>query len=87
VLGDSAEIIAARITQALKEFSDSAADNPLCYICDRHFPPEKMCLHLMRDHSKEEVAHHLAVVYVDDWREESEMQEENNSTLQKMLRN
>jgi hypothetical protein len=46
-----------------------------------------MCLHLMRDHSKEEVAHHLAVVYVDDWREESEMQEENNSTLQKMLRN
>lgn len=86
VLGDSAEIIAARITRALQEHSDSA-DNPLCYICDRHFSPEKMRAHLMRDHTKEEVAHHLAVVYVDDWREDAELKEENNSALQQMLHN
>jgi hypothetical protein len=86
VLGDSAEIIAARITRALQEHSDSV-DNPLCYICDRHFSPEKMRLHLMRDHTREEVARHLAVVYVDDWREDAELKKENDSALQQMLHN
>lgn len=86
VLGDSAEIIAARINQTLKELS-SNPENPACYICNRHFLPEKMRQHLMRDHTKEEVAHHLALVYVDDWREEAELRGENDSMLRQLLQN
>lgn len=41
----------------------------------------------MLDHTREEVARHLAVINVDDWREEAELQAESNSTLQQLLRN
>lgn len=90
VLGDSADIIAARINQALEGYaknSNNNPENPLCYICDQYFLPEKMRQHLMHDHTREEVAHYLAVVYVDDWREEAELREGNNSELQQLLRN
>ena len=89
VLGDSADIIAARINQAIEEHTNSNnnPDNPLCYICNQYFLPEKMRQHLMHGHTKEEIAYHLAVVYVDDWHEEAELREGNNSTLQQLLHN
>lgn len=89
ILGDSAEIIAARINQALEEYAGSNLNrgNPLCYICNQPYAPDSMRQHLMLDHTREEVAHHLAVIYVDDWREEAELQAESNSTLHQLLRN
>jgi hypothetical protein len=90
ILGDGAEIIAARMNQALEEHAAGSSlnlKNPLCYICNQPYAPESMRLHLMLDHTREEVAHHLAMIYVDDWREEAELQAESNSTLHKLLRN
>ncbi len=41
----------------------------------------------MHEHTKEEIAYHLAVVYVDDWREDTDLREENNATLRQLLHN
>jgi hypothetical protein len=89
VLGDSADIIAAKINRALEEYfgSNSHLQNPLCYICSHYYPPEKMRLHLMHDHTKEEIAYYLAVIYVDDWREETELRDESDSMLRQLLHN
>jgi hypothetical protein len=93
MLGDSAEIITTRINQALEEYTQAQANNdnkvigPLCYICNRSYIPEKMRQHLMHDHTREEVVNHLAVIYIDDWHEEAELQAENTSHLQQLLHN
>lgn len=90
VLGDSADIITARINQALDDFAARSKPNlskPVCYICNRTFSQEGMAQHLMRDHTREEVAHYLAAIYVDDWREEAELRFESNSNLHHLLRN
>jgi hypothetical protein len=102
VLGDSADIIVAKIERAFEEqkiggerrtssaAAAAAAEEegmPVCYICNASVPPEKMRRHLARDHTKEDLAHHLSVIYVDDWREEAELREENSSQLQQLLRN
>ncbi len=95
VLGDSADIIVAKIERALKEEKEeelkknraTGASMPVCYICNASLPPEKMRRHLATDHTKEDLAYHLAVVYVDDWREEAELQEESDSALQQLLHN
>jgi hypothetical protein len=86
ILGDSAEIISARIDKTLQEYVRSAS-NPVCYICERSFAPEEMHRHLMFEHTKEEMAYHLGVIYIDDWREETEWQDENDSTLRQLLHN
>jgi hypothetical protein len=85
ILGDSADIIVARINSALEEYAGNL--NPSCYICNRSFPPKKMCEHLAQDHTKGELAYHLGVVYVDDWREEAELRDENDSKLRQVLHN
>lgn len=56
VLGDSADIITARINQAIEVHSnsDNNPGNPLCYICNQYFLPEKMHQHLMHGHTKED---------------------------------
>ena len=56
VLGDSADIITARINQAIEVHSnsDNNPGNPLCYICNKYFLPEKMHQHLMHGHTKED---------------------------------
>ena len=90
MLGDSAEIVAARINQVLDGHKAKSVPNlrgPSCYICNRSYPPENMRQHLMRDHTREEIAHHLAVIYVDDWREETELQAESNIILRQLLHN
>ena len=48
---------------------------------------EKMHQHLLHDHTKEEIAYHLAVIFVDDWREEAESRDENDSALRQLLHN
>lgn len=87
ILGDSADIISARINQTLEEHARYASNNPVCYICERSFAPEEMHRHLMLDHTKEEITYHLGMIYIDDWREEKELQDENNSALSKLLHN
>jgi hypothetical protein len=90
MLGDSAEIVAARINQVLDGHKAKSAldlEDPLCYICNRAYAPERMRQHLLLDHTREEVARHLAIIYVDDWREEAELQAESNSTLRRLLHN
>ncbi|AIF82472.1 hypothetical protein NTE_00390 [Candidatus Nitrososphaera evergladensis SR1] len=91
MLGDSAEIVASRINKVLDRHQAKSTTldlkHPLCYICNRTYASESMRRHLMMDHTREEVAHHLAVIYVDDWREEAELQVENNSTLHQLLHN
>jgi hypothetical protein len=102
MLGDSAEIISARINQALVGYAiadGSAAglgknnnknhyfEDPLCYICNRSFAPELMRQHLLLEHSREEVARHLAIIYVDDWKEELESKLESTATIRKLLCN
>jgi hypothetical protein len=86
ILGDSADIIVARINLALEEYAGNLK-NPLCYICNRTFSPEKMCEHLAFDHTKDEIAYHLGVIYIDDWREEAELRDENDSKLRQLLHN
>jgi hypothetical protein len=85
ILGDSADIIVARINSALEEHAGNL--NPSCYICNRPFPPEKMCEHLAQDHTKGELAYHLGIIYVDDWREDVELLDENGSALRQLLHN
>ena len=94
MLGDSAEIVTARIDQVLGKSYGGGATNfnsnlmePLCYVCNCPLAPERMCDHLMYDHTREELAQHLAVIYIDDWREEVELQCEGNSSLRQLLRN
>jgi hypothetical protein len=98
VLGDSAEIIVAKIERAFEEegklnramaaaAAASCSSMPVCYICNASLPPEKMRRHLEAEHTKEDLAHHLAVVYVDDWREETELREENDAELRQLLHN
>jgi hypothetical protein len=87
MLGDSAEIVAARINQVLDGHKAKSIKGPSCYICNRSYAPENMRQHLMRDHTREEIAHHLAVIYVDDWREEAELQAESNTILRQLLHN
>lgn len=84
ILGDSAEIISTRIEKTLREY---VAGNPVCYICELSFAPEEMHRHLVRDHTKQEVAYHLSVIYVDDWQEETERRDENDAALRQLLRN
>lgn len=85
ILGDSADIIVERINLALEEYSCNL--KPLCYICNHPFSPDKMFEHLTLDHTKGELAHHLGVIYVDDWREEAELRDENDSRLRQLLHN
>lgn len=94
VLGDSAEIIVAKIERAFEEeeklkraIAASCSSMPVCYICSASMPPEKMRRHLEAEHTKEDLAHHLAVIYVDDWREETELREENDAELRQLLHN
>lgn len=91
LLGDTAEIVAARISQVLEEHPTGSSlgnpRNPVCYICNRAYAPEEMRRHLMFDHTKEEAAGHLAAIYVDDWREEAESQAESSSMLHQLLQN
>ena len=45
-------------------------DGIFCYACNLNFSPDYMVRHLRFDHTHEEVAFHLALVYKDDWIEE-----------------
>ena len=87
ILGDSADIIMARIDRVLDEHDAALARNPLCYVCNLSLASEKMHQHLLHDHTKEEIAYHLAVIFVDDWREEAESRDENDSALRQLLHN
>lgn len=87
ILGDSADIIVARIDRVLDERSAGLGRGPSCYICGRSFAAEKMERHLLHDHTKEEIAYHLGVIFIDDWREETESRDENNLALRQLLHN
>ncbi len=89
VLGDSADLVISKINAALKNDRCSSADqnSPFCYICNRWYSADRMFQHLMHEHTKEEIAYHLSVVYVDDWREDRDLKEESNETLQQLLHN
>lgn len=89
MLGDSADLVISRINTALKDNCSGNVDrnSPFCYICNSWYSPDRMFQHLMHEHTKEEIAYHLAVVYVDDWREDTDLREENNATLRQLLHN
>jgi hypothetical protein len=50
--------------------------NPFCYICNLFFTPEYLPLHLKADHTKEELAAHLLMAYIDEWQEQDNAVEE-----------
>ncbi|MDQ3885058.1 MAG: hypothetical protein M3239_06405 [Thermoproteota archaeon] len=54
--------------------------NPFCYICNLFFTPEYLPLHLKADHTKEELAAHLLLAYIDEWREQEEAIEDTIGT-------
>jgi hypothetical protein len=54
--------------------------NPFCYICNLFFSPEYLPLHLKADHTKEELAAHLLLAYIDEWREQEEAIEDTIGT-------
>jgi hypothetical protein len=54
--------------------------NPFCYICNLFFTPEYLPVHLKADHSKEELAAHLLLAYIDEWREQEEAIEDTIGT-------
>lgn len=90
VLGDSADLVISKINTALKNDHCSGnvdQNSPFCYICNRWYSADRMFQHLMHEHTKEEIAYHLSVVYVDDWHEDRDLQEENNATLHQLLHN
>jgi hypothetical protein len=58
--------------------------NPFCYICNLFFTPEYLPLHLKADHTKEELAAHLLMAYIDEWQEQDNAVEEAMGTSRKL---
>jgi hypothetical protein len=58
--------------------------NPFCYICNLFFTPEYLPAHLKADHTKEELAAHLLLAYIDEWREHEEAIEEAIGTSRRL---
>jgi hypothetical protein len=58
--------------------------NPFCYICNLFFTPEYLPVHLKTDHTKEELAAHLLMAYIDEWKEQQEAIEEATETSRRL---
>jgi hypothetical protein len=58
--------------------------NPFCYICNLFFTPEYLPLHLKADHTKEELAAHLLMAYIDEWQEQDNAVEEAMGTSRRL---
>jgi hypothetical protein len=58
--------------------------NPFCYICNLFFTPEYLPVHLKADHTKEELAAHLLMAYIDEWKEQQEAIEEATETSRRL---
>ena len=43
---------------------------PTCFICSLYIAPDYLPIHLRTDHTKEELAKHLLLIYLDEWVEE-----------------
>jgi hypothetical protein len=48
----------------------SSRDGPFCHTCNCHMKPDYLLKHLLVDHTKEELALSLSLIYVEDWRDE-----------------